>query len=207
MQKVELVGGDPWWTQNLGSLAIGLAAVFAAGLAAYISVRNHKQQLAHDRSVRDRDATRDIIDAAVREMSNFILNAVTFSAQVTSLEKARASEDQDPDADAEDGAPSQKIKRAEGVVSNALPALFAATNTMHAGTVLLGIRLGKQHPITKAHAATRDALKGWSSSLIKARAKNRDEPTREADDQKLEEIGRARSTFERACFSWMSEGP
>ena len=203
IQKVELVGGESWWSHNLGSLVVGVAAIVAAGLAAYISVRNHKQQLAHDREIRDRDATRKAIEIAVQGMSGFILEGVTFAEKIRILEKNRALIAEDPDDD-EAAAWQRRLHSAESEANKIVPSIYAATNTMHANTILLAIRLGKKHPITTAHAETREALKLWFVGLSRARTNNRDEAGLEASEKALKLISGARTKFETACFSWMT---
>ena len=208
LQKVELVGGESWLTHNFGSMVIGLAAIFAAGLAAYISVRNHKQQLSHDRAIRDRDTIRKTIDEAVRNMSGFILEGVTFAAKIRALERAR-NDLEESDQEEEKALPNQQkqLSHAEKVVTEALSPIYAATNTMHADTILLAIRLGKKSSISESHAETRETLKAWFVSLSKGRVKNRDEGEREASEQALKTVSQARTTFETACYEWMNDKP
>ena len=53
VQQVELVSGESWWHQNSGSLVLAVAAVTAAVVAAYVAIHNQRQQLAHDRFLRN----------------------------------------------------------------------------------------------------------------------------------------------------------
>jgi ABC-type nickel/cobalt efflux system permease component RcnA len=206
IQKVELVGGESWWSHNAGSILVGIAAIIAAGLAAYVSVRNHKQQLAHDRDVRDRDATRESIDQAVRGISLLILQGVILSGHVRTLEVAREGLDAiDPDnADALARQRAQ-IDSVGKAVQEIIPSISSATNTVHADTIHLSIRLGRRHPVAVAQSTTREALKSWVLLLNKGLGQNRSEEERTAADQGQKEIGKARNDFESACFAWMNE--
>jgi hypothetical protein len=206
IQKVELIGGESWWSHNSGSLFIGLAAIIAAGLAAYISIRNHKQQLAHDREIRDRDATRNAIENAVEGIANLVLKVVIFSAQVDRIEKSRRPVEK-TDSEGE-GQSSERQEEIAGILTatkKALPEIHAATNRMHANTFLLAIRLGKNHSITTAHAKTQRALKQWFLNVNRGRSKNRDEAQRKEMDDLVSEVGASREKFESACFNWINE--
>lgn len=207
IQKVELVGGESWWSHNSGSLLIGLAAIVAAGLAAYVAIRNHDQQLAHDREIRDRDATRQAIDDAVRGITDFVLQAVTLSGHVEALEKARSGlsgiDLSDTDARARQ---KDQIDQATAAARDIVLPVSAATNAVHADTIHLSIRIGKTHPVTAAQIRFRDSLKKWVLIIDEGLARNRTAEELQAESQCQQEIGKARNEFEAACFAWLNEG-
>jgi uncharacterized membrane protein len=203
IQKVEVVGGESWWSHNSGSLFIGIAAVVAASVAAYISIRNHREQLIHDREIRDRDATREAIDSAVEGISDCILRAATFSAQITSLESARDRlEESEPGAESDlRGA----IDRALAAVEIDFPSVVAAVNTMFSNTIRLAIRLGDDHPITARHAETRNALGKQMRAVEEGRHENRSEAQKKAAEELVNDLQIARTAFESACYAWLNE--
>lgn len=55
-----------------GSILVALAAVFAAGLAAWIARKNHAEQLAHDRAIRDLGHARQSLSAAVETVADAV---------------------------------------------------------------------------------------------------------------------------------------
>jgi len=207
IQKFEIVGGESWLSHNLGSVLIGLAAIVAAGVAAFVSIRNHKQQLTYDREIRDREGTRQAIDNAVRGMSDFILQGVTLSGNVMELEEARtALEEIDPEETDALARQQGTVDRANAAVQQVVPLLSAATNTIHADTIHLAIRVGKDHPLATTQMKTREALKSWVLVLGIGSSRNRTEEELEAARERTKEFRSARSAFETACLAWMTSG-
>jgi predicted RNase H-like nuclease (RuvC/YqgF family) len=208
VQKVELVGGESWLSHNLGSFLVGLAAIIAATLAAYVSLRNHRQQLAYDRKIRDRDAIRESIDAAVRGISDLVLQGITLSSHVRTLEETREGTEEmganDADAMARQKA---QIDQATEPVKATVPLLSAAINTVHADTIHLAIRLGGKHPVPKSQAKTREALKRWILLLNQGLGRNRTEEELKAASEGQNAFATARRDFESACFAWLNEDP
>lgn len=94
VQKVELVGGESWLSHDLGSILLAVAAITAAGLAAWVATRNHRQQLEHDRSLRKEDHIRDTIDAAVASANDALLTINGFLSNVQTTEVWRETTNQ-----------------------------------------------------------------------------------------------------------------
>lgn len=206
VQKVELVGEESWLSHNLGSFLVGLAAIVAATLAAYVSTRNHKQQLAYDRKIRDRDAIRESIDASVRGISDLVLQGVTLSDNVRTLEEMRASFEQGDEKGADALARQQtQVKKATAPIKASVPDLSAAINTVHADTIHLAIRLGKEHSVSRSHTKAREALKTWILLLNQGLGRNRTEDELKATAEGQKAFATARREFESACFAWLNE--
>jgi hypothetical protein len=181
-----------------------VAAIIAAGLAAYVSIRNHKQQLAHDRDVRYRDATRESIDNAVRGMSDFILQGVTFSGYINALELARSALEEIDSSELAARAEQQAdVETNNAKIQEIVPLLSAATNTIHADTIHLAIRVGKKHSLTTTQERVREALKTWLLALDKGSDRNRTEKELVEANNRRTDFRNARAAFEAACFAWM----
>jgi hypothetical protein len=208
VQRVELVGGESWLSHNLGSLLVGLAAIIAATLAAYVSIRNHKQQLSYDRKIRDRDAIRESIDAAVRGISDLVLQAITLSGNVRTLEETR-EDFEEVDVNDADAMARQRalVDQATAPAKATVPVLSAAINTVHADTIHLSIRLGDKHPVPKSQVKTREALKSWVLLLNLGLGRNRTEEELKAAADGQKAFATARRDFESACFAWLNEDP
>lgn len=205
LQQVELVSNESWWSQNSGSIFIAIAAIVAAGLAAYVAIRNHHQQLDHDRNMRNREATRTIIDIAVEEIGEAILRTAKFRAQMSAAERAREQlADLSPDDEQKLEAARAEVQEAEKDLLGAVDPAFNAANAMDINTMRLAIRLGDDHPITSHHRQTRDALDKWHDAITRGLEENRNEAEIDQTQQRLTDFGRARTKFDAACRTWLN---
>jgi len=205
VRQVEIVGGESWWNHNAGSLVVGLAAIVAASLAAYVSIRNHKQQLTHDREIRDRDAIRDAIDSAVQGISTCVLRGVTFSGSIATLEQAREKlKGADRDNSEVLAKRQREVTASLSAVTEATTPLYTAINAMHADTIRLSVRLGKEHPVAVEQAKTRDALSEWTAALDKGRDQDRTDNEKKATKEAMGKVRKVRTRFEDACHTWLT---
>jgi hypothetical protein len=76
--KVEQVGGPSSFEELIGPLLVAIAAIVAAGLAAWVARRNHSSQLAHDRQLRDMDYARRSIGLAVNNIAVAVDTATSY---------------------------------------------------------------------------------------------------------------------------------
>jgi hypothetical protein len=86
--EVEQVGGG-FFEISIGPLFLALAAVFAAGLAAWVARKNHEEQLAHDRAMRDLSHARQGLSAAVETVADAIDSVTKLSIAVSEADSRR----------------------------------------------------------------------------------------------------------------------
>jgi hypothetical protein len=91
--EVEQVGGS-FWEGLIGPVLIALAAIFAAGLAAWVARRNHAQQLAHDRELRDLSHARQSLAAAVESIADAVDSVTKLSIAVSEANNRRQATDE-----------------------------------------------------------------------------------------------------------------
>jgi hypothetical protein len=171
VQKVELVGGEGWLSQNLGSLVLAAAAF----LAAYVVLRNHRQQLLYDRALRNRDYVRDTIDASAAAASDMRTTVDRLLATITTIEGQR-----------EEGAGEDALldlqKKGNAAHQEAINLMF----TMREMEARLEIRLDRDHPIVTSYGALRRALNSLVSVAIPGFQQNRESQLKEHDQGKTE---------------------
>lgn len=206
IQQVELVDHQSWWSQNSGSVLLAIAAVLGAGLAAYVAMRNHKQQLKHDREMRNRDATRNTIDDAIEGIADAVIHTANLGARITSLETARARR-QEVDSTGEGNLAAAKaaFEKVDKKVAELIRPTYEAANVMAFQTARLEIRLGNGHPVARCHKGVREALDGWNDSLTDGIRRNRTNAELEGTEERIEDLSRARTDFDTACHGWMNE--
>jgi hypothetical protein len=86
--KVEQVGGPNFLEGLIGPALVAVAAIIAAGLAAWVARRNHSSQLAHDRQLRDTGYARRSIGLAVEDISEAVNAATTHGTLAWGASKA-----------------------------------------------------------------------------------------------------------------------
>lgn len=91
--QVEQVGGG-FFDVSIGSVLVALAAVFAAGLAAWIARKNHAEQLAHDRAIRDLGHARQSLSAAVETVADAVDSVTKLSSAVSEANARRQDADE-----------------------------------------------------------------------------------------------------------------
>jgi hypothetical protein len=95
--QVEQVGGPSFIEEVIGPALLAVAAIFAAGLAAWVARKNHSSQLAHDRQLRDTEHARRSISAAVDHITEALDAAASYATAVWSAseagERSRAATD------------------------------------------------------------------------------------------------------------------
>lgn len=91
--EVEQVGGG-FFQISLGTLVLAVAAVFAAGLAAWVARKNVEDQLAHDREMGDLGHARQGLSAAVETVADAIDAVSKLSIAVSEANARRQSADE-----------------------------------------------------------------------------------------------------------------
>lgn len=191
VQKVELVGGESWLSQNLGSFVLAVAAF----LAAYVALRNHQQQLRHDRSLRNRDYVRETIDASAAAASEMRIAVDNFLAAVHTVESRR---DQNPPGSAE-----AVVRTGEEMKTKIIEHMF----TMREMKARLEIRLENTDPVVTAYGKLRTAINSLYSEAAPGLEENREQDLRDSDEDRTERTQRATGAFLAACREWFNEAP
>lgn len=189
-QPVEVVlEHEGWWAHNSGPMVLAIAAITAAGLAAYVAIRNNRQQLEHDRDMRERAHVRDTIDAAMLGASATIhaLSAVTSDLAVKKSHAGTMGEEAE--------------KTLEEETEKDLLKASSAESEMRANHLRLDLRLGSSHPIVVSHGGLREALTSASNALLSG-------IIRKDGERSPEEAHRiaalALEDFRSACRDWFS---
>jgi hypothetical protein len=204
--EVQLVPthSENWLEHNSGSILLALAAIAAASLAALVATLNHRGQLAHDREMRNRDHTRDTIDAAVEGANQAIDRATDFSAVV----KTGARRGYAPRS----GRKGEKTKQQKDWEREVVDSMTAAHQTnvaMQANNVRLELRLGLAHEIVNKQSSLRQALSDWEDVLRSYLTRNEDAAEVEPfnDDKSAENVGAVFGEFRGACRDWFEDQP
>jgi hypothetical protein len=86
--EVHQVGGASFLESLIGPLLIAAAAVLAASLAAWVARKNHSEQLANDRAMRNLDHARRSIGAAVETIQEGIHDLTTLDTRAVFASEA-----------------------------------------------------------------------------------------------------------------------
>jgi len=197
--------GEGWINQNSGSVLVALAAIVAATLAAYTANRRHREQLAHDREMRNRDHTRDTLDAAVEGVSTAIESVSNFAAAVETIGSQLPDLHRETDPNLNDEVPADKIKRLAKIkdeLSLARNAAHDARTAMHSSRLRLEIRLSKSHPIVESHNQLQTDLSAWGAVLTSYI--NQEQTGAVEDDRYVNAVASDLDRFRLACGEWLS---
>jgi len=199
VQQVEIVRDGGWWQQNGGSVAIAVAAVIAAGLAAYVAIRNTRQQLDHDRELRNREHIRDTIDEAASKASDLRTSIDKLVATVQALEKLRNAEEEAGQVDPERESNRKKLigEREDEALSCLFPSREVAAR--------LELRLDGQHSIVTSYRALHGALYTALVSSSLEPGEWRSQEIRDGDQLRGDEVKKAYDAFRQSCRSWSNE--
>jgi septal ring factor EnvC (AmiA/AmiB activator) len=206
VQRVELVDDGGWFTQHLDSFLLAIAAICAAGLAAYVAIRNHREQLAYDRHLRNQDHIRDTVDAAAAMANETVTAASLFQTQVKRTETLRT---QLAALDPDKGVPEELLKATSREVSDAEQELTARDKTlyealvkMHPMSARLQMRLGESDQITNTYETTRKVAVEAYGHIESSLTGNRQPAERASDATRVDALRDAFNEFRTACHDW-----
>jgi prophage maintenance system killer protein len=202
IQKVELMDHKSWIAENTGSLVIASAAVFAATLAALVSILTQRWQLAHDRHLRNQDHTREVVDAAVARVTDTHSEVSRFLGSVIAVEQVRedvAEDDQEgEEALAADSQLMKKLKREQDAAYPMVMDLFSLASRLE-------MRLGDKHPIVEAHRSASDALTDIFLEALPGTTENRDSSAAAEDEARMKTFREAFAELSKACHAWFNQ--
>lgn len=192
VQRVEVVGGESWLAHNSGSLVLAVAAF----LAAYVALRNHRQQLDNDRLLREREHMQDAVDSALESINSVVDRLGDLGACVGTRDNRKLEW-------AEDEGSSENYLSWQQEASDALVRVAEGLTSMKLDRARLEIRFGFEHPILVSHRQVEAGLKRWKDSLT--------EGVEKGFDKTLDDLlvglkdtgsGEALIAFRSECRKW-----
>lgn len=211
---VEVRVGQPesWLTQNAGSFAVALAAIVAAGLAAFVATRNHQHQLSNDRDIRNRAHIRNTLDVAVEGATSAINETTGFSSF---LEVGVAMSEIDGDAPSAEEH-EEFASAYQGWGDELMAKMMSADNAvlaMRTHNIRIELRLGEDHPITVHHERLRAGLAEWDEALRRSARdatpagldQAEDEKHQAEDEKHLDRLATVLNEFRIECRRWFRE--
>lgn len=175
---IHLGPNESWLSHNAGSLMVAAAAFFAAGLAAYVATRNHRQLLEHDRFLQNKEQTRESMEKAVAAANDAIVSMHTY------LNTAR-----------------KEIENEKSVPTRA--EVDEKLYTLETSTALLSLRLGESHTVVDKHAVIAEALRDLLK-VVTASAKDLSQFDQKVPAGR-KAVGKAFADFRQACHSWLNQ--
>lgn len=191
IQKVELVGAESWWSNNVGSLLIAVAAFFAAALAAYVAIRTHQGQLDHDRRERNRDHMREVLDAAAKVSGRTRQAVIRYQAAIGVVEQALQKE--------------ESVEQGRSLCVEEQGRAISEVQAMHTELTRLEMRLGREHGISSAY---REALTALNEVMRKVHIPDSadDFEKREQETSRRDEaVDKAFKKYLAASYAWFDE--
>jgi hypothetical protein len=185
------VDHESWWAHNSGSIAVAIAAVVAAGLAAYVSIKNRREELAQNRELNERDHIRNTLDSVLEQIDR-IMAANTSVYSRLAARDAIESEDARKEWDSE-------IREHLSVAQNEEIA-------MRGRQVQLELRFGLDHPIASSHKELLDELSDWLSWMGRS-LRSADPIDTAVGVESMKSIGKTFRRFRTECRKWFSQSP
>jgi hypothetical protein len=190
-------GGDP--LDLLGPALIAGTAVFAAWLAARTANNRQREQLDHDRDMRDREDIRDTLDGSSERAETCLRGLRGFSAAIQAA-RPKGSEEELDEADAEEL--RKEVLNAQGQAHGHLQEMIA-------DLIRIGLRFPEEDPITECHMDLHDAYEEWYDAMAADWAGDSDDSKEDAVPQAEKAAAKAFEQFMLNCRAWfagVSEG-
>lgn len=190
----------PWaiWNVSGDSAVVAVVAVLAALAAAVTAQYRLKAQLRYDSQMRERDATRDALDAVVNEISEATKPMVDAGEAIRELSRVRAATAK---TDEDHG-----VVEAEEEARSSVEALRARRAPLMAASFRLHLRFPDQEPIIGALArwrATFDELAHDYEAALDSGEFDREERFERADNTSLR-LGTQLNSFLTEARAWAS---
>lgn len=186
--QVELLDrNDCPWTDLFGPALIAIGAISAGILTAGVARRNHREQLAYDRAMRNRDATRDTVDVVVEETGQILDVLTDLGAFLDAV-----------DRDQVEG--PAVTERAEALEAAARRALVQA----ELAKTRLELRFPAGHDVPESYSDWLAKEKQWMTLTREALPPPRDSEDREQAAQLEREADAAYTRFLDACREWFT---
>jgi hypothetical protein len=203
---IEMVG-ESWWHGLLGPALLAVAAIVAAGLAAYVAIRNHRDQLAYDRAIRDREYGRESIRAATETIVETLDPLNTYELAIRANDKATKHAEPVENSANEQAEASEQLKRRTKRVRMTRDNVGPLLIKMTADSISLRIALGADEPVVKRYRELSKAFNDrfrMCAPTDEGRAK-REVAVRDGDPQAKAKA--ALEAFQTACEEWDIANP
>jgi hypothetical protein len=185
------VSHESWWSQNSGSIAVAVAAIVAASLAAYVAIKNRREELAQSRELNERNHIRNTLDSVFEQIDR----TMAVQTDVVSSLAVRDMADDETER-------SIWLPEIQEMVSKANNELLV----MRGRQVRLELRLGKDHPIPNSHRELLEELSEWLSSMVK-RSVSPDPIDTKKDMDSADTVAEKFSYFRADCGNWFYATP
>jgi hypothetical protein len=191
--EVEEVGRS-FFSGLAGPALVAAAAIIAAFLAAWVARRNHAEQLANDRRLRDLDHARRSLDGAVQNISEAVRVLSELHLQAWKTDRAQRASRAAHDASEEFWPPHPRTEDQEeaiglqarreeeealktataaaqeatdelGALQEAQQGAWAIQGRLEADRLRLRIAIGDESLVVKSHAKLTGALNAWREGL------------------------------------------
>jgi hypothetical protein len=225
--------GRSFFSGLAGPTVVAAAAIIAAFLAAWVARRNHAEQLANDRRLRDLDHARRSLDGAVANISEAVRALSELHLQAWKTDRAQRASRAAHDAseefwpphprteDQEEGIGLQARREEEEAIQAATAAAQEATDELHAlqedqqgawaiqqrldaDRLRLRIAIGDESPVVKSHAELTSALHAWREGLDLGGEIAVN--FGEALEPPKDPVPAAMEEFVQACQAWAADG-
>jgi hypothetical protein len=163
---VHIIGDNHWWEPFLVPLALIFAGLIAAGLSWLIhrqSLEAEERRLArrfrHERRMREREATRAVLDDAVALIERMIDATTQLISQVDTAERIRRDLEQarQEGREQDEKVLLQRVNPAYDELQKTLAQVGHLNQEAFAVQFRLRLRFPDDHPVVTAFAAWRDA--------------------------------------------------
>jgi hypothetical protein len=199
LQKVELIGGESWVAHN----SVAFAAIAAATLAATVAILNRRAELKHDRDMRNRDHTRDVIDQSYVQIAQTIKEVSELMGMVQGTEISREEAASDPNSAPET---SQQKRKVDQELDTGRDRMHPIIMDLFTTSARLEMRLGEGHPVAETHHRVRSSIAEICDRAPSSLDTNRGPEEREIDNRYRAKSASAHTEFRRACFNWLNQG-
>jgi hypothetical protein len=187
----------------LGPLAVVIAGVVGAWLAARYAETQQERQFAHERAMRERDATRAILDELGRYITTAIDKVSSLAAVVKVLEDLRHEEEAAPDDEERLKLAKRYTQVQQQIIDAQQPAHSALIDGL-AWVFRLQLRFEPDDPVLVQFEKWRAAFEKWHTRVVELAM----EPWDENDEAELDELGKAAAEallgFSVAAREWIN---
>jgi hypothetical protein len=160
--NVHIANGPAWWLSFIGPVLAAVTAIAAAAIAARTANRRQREQLAHDRALqsdqlaydreqRNRAHARDALDDAIAGADAAIQQLAQWRVAIFSTEDRRSELREAVKGGVASVAEFEELKGETAKLHQEGQDLYDASILMTSQGLRLGIRLGLEHPLVKAH--------------------------------------------------------
>ena len=177
----------------------------AATLAAYTAKGNHREQLQHDRAMREDEHTRELLDTIVERAQELFWAVRRWDNELVEMEAKRVSlQARLASGLSEEATNSLQVERQdnEEAITQSVSNANQHAIEMNLDTIRLILRLGDDHAIVGAHEELKDAVEAAVDMREIAKTRNRTKEKLVAAEESSEDGKEKLGVFLAACRDW-----